>query len=141
LRTLGLSAPNRSFRLPYRPINHSQNPTQHHNKSPKNAHIVPPPPSPREPTHHHPQKHQISIPPKNILFTNQRKNPIFPQKTKPHLATHFSVYLRQHPFSEFSPKKPKSLKIFPILIQLTPSNHSSRSYLRDHTLIFNLATI
>jgi hypothetical protein len=61
-----------------------------------------------------PKKTQNQIPPIPILFTIQRENQKFPQKQELHLATLFPVDLRDHPFSEFSPKNPILTQIFPI---------------------------
>jgi hypothetical protein len=49
--------------------------------------------------------------PKQILFTNQRKTPNFPQDKKRQLVTLFSVYLRVLPFSEPLFSKTQILKV------------------------------
>jgi hypothetical protein len=52
--------------------------------------------------------------PQNILFVNQREIVKFPQNKELQLVTLFLVCLRLHPFSELSPKKIQTLKIFQI---------------------------
>jgi hypothetical protein len=111
-------------------------PISHHSASPQSnpqfnlkcaqkTHNGPPP----QYLHVEPRLHLQKSPNLNslhlIFFVNQRKSLKFPQKQKPHLVTHFSVCLRDLPFSELSPKNlnPKNLFKPPPMTTISANSH------------------
>jgi hypothetical protein len=96
--------------------------------------MVPPPQHPHAEPRAKLQKTSNSNSPNQILFVDQRKTVKFPQNKFLHLVTHFSVCLREHPFSEPSLKNPKPKIRFNPVQSASNSSFLTVPLLRDREL-------